>query len=532
MKKLIRLGAIFIAALMVLAGCSTGKEMEKKKEEKTLAYATAKDIGDMNPHVYGGSMSAEAMLYEPLVKNTEKGIKPLLAKSWEVSEDGKTYTFKLRGDVKFHDGEKFNAEAVKKNFDAVQANKQLHSWMKLSTLITGTKVKDEYTVEVSLSEPYHPALAELALPRPYVFVSPKAFKDGTTKDGVKSFVGTGPFKMGEHKKDEQATFEKNDNYWGNKSKLEKVVAKVMPAGETSFLALQKGEVNFAFTDDRGADSIDKDSLKQLTDSKAYQALRSKPMNTKMVVANSGRKDSPISEKEVRKALLQAIDQETISKKILDGVEKPAHQLFAKNVTDINFELDTAKYDLEKAKAMLDKAGWKAKDNDSPRKKDGRTLSLEVYYDNASNVQKEEAEFLQAEYKKIGVELKLNGETSDKIAERRTSGKYDLLFNQTWGLQYDPQSTVSAFKAKNGYEAATAGMDNKKAFYDNIDEVLKMDDKQARQAKYKEIMEQVHDEAIFMPLTYGGMTVVAPSDLTGMHFLQSQYELPFSEMDYK
>ncbi len=71
------------------------------------------------------------------------------------------------------------------------------------------------------------------------FVSPKDFKNGTTKDGVKKFDGTGPFKLGEHKKDESADFNKNDQYWGEKSKLNKVQAKVMPAGETAFLSMKK-----------------------------------------------------------------------------------------------------------------------------------------------------------------------------------------------------------------------------------------------------------------------------------------------------
>lgn len=68
----------------------------------------------MNPHVYGGSMSAQGMVYESLVDHTQKGIEPLLAESWDVSEDGKTYTFHLRKGVKFQDGTPFNADAVKK----------------------------------------------------------------------------------------------------------------------------------------------------------------------------------------------------------------------------------------------------------------------------------------------------------------------------------------------------------------------------------------------------------------------------------
>lgn len=87
-----------------------------------------------------------------------------------------------------------------------------------------------------------------------------------------------------------------------------------------------------------------------------------------------------------------------------------------------------------------------KDSDV-RQKDGKNLEMAMYYDKGSSSQKEQAEYLQAEFKKMGIKLNINGETSDKIAERRTSGDYDLMFNQTWGLLYDPQSTIAAFKAK-------------------------------------------------------------------------------------
>ncbi len=83
----------FVHTGLILTGCGGNKGLEEKKENKQLTYTTVKDIGDMNPHVYGGSMSAESMIYEPLVRNTKDGIKPLLAKKWDVFEDGKTYAF-------------------------------------------------------------------------------------------------------------------------------------------------------------------------------------------------------------------------------------------------------------------------------------------------------------------------------------------------------------------------------------------------------------------------------------------------------
>ena len=443
-------------------------------------------------------MSAESMIYEPLVRNTKDGIKPLLAKKWDISPDGKTYTFHLRDDVSFHDGTKFDADAVKKNIDAVQQNKKLHSWLRLSTLIDDVKVKDKYTIQLHLKEAYQPALAELAMPRPYVFVSPKDFKHGTTKDGVKSFDGTGPFKMGEHKKDISAEFNKNNQYWGEKAKLNKVEAKVKPAEETG----------------------------------SYQVKRSQAMNTKMLVVNSGKKDSAVSDKAVRQALGHMVNRDKIAQDILDKQEKPATQLFAKNVTDINFNLPTRTYDKKKAQALLDKAGWVLSKDRQVRQKEGKDLNLKLYYDKGSSSQKEQAEFLEAEFKKLGVQLDINGETSDKVAERRSSGDYDLMFNQTWGLLYDPQSTLAAFKTKTGYESATLGIKNKTQLYKDIDDAFKIQDAKARSKAYQQILKQVDDEGVFIPITHGRMTVVAPKDLQKLSFTQSQYELPFNEMQYK
>src|SRR5690606_15717450 len=112
----------------------------------------------------------QGIVYESLVENTAEGIRPLLAESWDISEDGTVYTFQLRQDVTFHDGEPFNAEAVKLNIEAVQRNSAKHAWIKLSTKIVSVQAPNEHTVELELSEPYYPALLELSMTRPYVFL--------------------------------------------------------------------------------------------------------------------------------------------------------------------------------------------------------------------------------------------------------------------------------------------------------------------------------------------------------------------------
>ncbi|WP_409340317.1 staphylopine-dependent metal ABC transporter substrate-binding lipoprotein [Paenibacillus sp. MBLB4367] len=533
-RNLVALLSALMAALVLLAGCSGGKtgSTEASNKAQELIYATAKDINDMNPHLYTGSMPAQGMVYESLVENTKDGIKPLLAESWDISADGKTYTFHLKKGVTFHDGEPFNAEAVKKNIEAIQSNASKHSWIKLSTKIVSVNALDEHTVQLVLSEPYYPTLLELAMTRPYVFLSPKEFSNGGTKDGVKGYSGTGPYKLAEHKTDQYAIFDANESYWGGAPKVKKITAKVLPAGETTLLALQKGEINFIFTDDRGTDSIDVEAMNQLAGSKDYQIVRSEPMNTKMLVANSSKAGSPVQETAVREAVWYSIDRETISKQIFNGTETPANTLFSSNVNYADVELKKRGYDLETAKKILENAGWILENGSEVRTKAGNKLAMKLYYDANSASQKTQSEFIQSSVKKIGIGLELVGEQSSYIAKRRSMGDYDLLFNQTWGLAYDPQSTIAAFTSESAYYHTTKGIARATELYKKINEVMVSSDENVRKSLFTEILRIVHDEAVFIPVTNGRVTVVAPKSLQGISFKQTQFELPFENMYFK
>lgn len=537
-----------VAVIAMISGCAQRATKENTEAESSVGrinneiiYASAKDINDMNPHLYTGSMPAQGMVYESLVENTAEGIKPLLAESWDISKDGKTYTFHLRKGVKFHDGEPFNAEAVRQNIEAVQANAEKHAWIKLSTKLKDVKVKDEYTVELDLSDAYYPTLVELSMTRPYVFISPKDFKNGGTKDGVNGFHGTGPYKLTGHKVEENATFEANTKYWGGVPAIQKITAKVLPAGETTYLALQKGEINFVFTDDRGADSVDVEAMDQLTASGEYQVVRSDAMNTAMIVANSSKQNSPVHEKAVREALWIGIDRETISKDIFNGTQTVASTLFSSNVNYANVDLKVRTYDPEAAKRLLDQAGWTLAEGKTVRTKNGKPLAMKLYYDSNSSSQKMQAEFIQYAMKEIGMELDLTGEESSSIANRRATGEYDLLFNQTWGLAYDPQSTIAAFTSDSAYKHTTSGIAEADELYRKIDQVMSSTDDdsttafqhgESRKALYADILKIVHDEAVFIPLTNGRVTIVAPKRLQGITFKQTQYELPFEKMKFE
>ena len=167
----------------------------------------------------------------------DKGqFEPWLATSWSTSEDGKTYTFKLRDDVTFSDGTPFTAQVVKANFDALLDNVNRHSWLESIRLMAeveksgkdAIRVIDDHTVEIEFADSYYPFLVELGVTRPFRFLSPKCFKEGTTKNGTQCMVGTGSYVLTNNVVDQAATFERNKQYWGEKPQIDKIVAKVIP----------------------------------------------------------------------------------------------------------------------------------------------------------------------------------------------------------------------------------------------------------------------------------------------------------------
>ena len=195
-----------------------------------------------------------------LVNITADGYEGCLAESWDISDDGKTYTFHIRDGVKFSDGEVCDANAIKANFDAIIENKDRHTWLEMMNLLVGVSAPDDKTFVIELSEPYYPLLTELGVTRPFAMISPKAMKDGSTKDGVNAYIGTGPYVLTDFVTDEYAVFEANENYWGEQPKIKKITVKVIPDNQTRILALEKGEIDMIF----GKNMIDADAINQYT----------------------------------------------------------------------------------------------------------------------------------------------------------------------------------------------------------------------------------------------------------------------------
>lgn len=515
---------LLVLLLTLLAGCGDGGT-EKADIRDELVYASTKDIRNINPHLYSGEMAAQSMVFESLVVNTDAGVRPWLAERWDISPDGKTYTFHLRKGVRFSDGAPFNAEAVKLNIDAVMANRSRHAWLELVNAIERSEVVDDYTCRLVLRHPYYPTLIELGLPRPFRFLSPRCFVNGQTGEGVSGLAGTGPWILTEHRDNSYALFTANPHYWGERPRVQAVRWKVMPDHQAIVLALQKGDIDLIFGAD--GDMLNLDVFEALKREGAYRTAISRPVASRAILLNAHR---PFTrERDVRLALQYAVDKRGIVEGILNGSESVADTLLAPDVPYCDIPLERRSHDPARAAALLDAAGWRTA-SDGWRYRHGEKAEVRLFY-NANNAQERTiSEYLQADLKKIGVEMHIIGEEKQSFLDRQKTGDFELQYSLSWGSPYDPQSYLSSWRIPaHGDYQAQLGLERKTWLDAEITRLMTEPDEAKRRRMYRNILTYVHNEGVFLPLSYSRTKAVHVKELKGVEFGFSQYEIPFEKM---
>ena len=491
-----------------------------------LIFVNYRDIRDLNPHLYAGEMYAQSILYDTLVSITADGYEGCLAESWDISEDGRTYTFHIRPDVLFSDGEKCDANAILANFNAILENRERHTWLEMMNLLVGVSAPDENTFVIEMSEPYYPMLTELGCIRPFAMISPSCMINGSTKDGVNGHIGTGPYVLTDFVTDEYAVFERNENYWGKAPAIRKITVKVIPDNQTRIMALESGEIDLIF----GKNMIDADAISQYLDSDKFTVGLSDPTSTRHIVMNTTREI--LGDPAVRKALQHATDRQTISDGIFYGLEQPADTLYATTVPYCNVGLKPYEYSTETAAQILDEAGW-VLGGDKMRAKDGRQLALDLLYNSDSVTEKTIAEYLQSEYLKLGISMTIHGEEEQSYRDNMKAGNFDMVFNICWGMPYDPQSSLAAMRAPvYGDYAAQQGLEDKAEIDEAITRILTSTDEAERQELYKSVLTNLHEDAMYLPLTYECNKALYTSALHGVHFGTDQYDVPFADMYFE
>jgi nickel transport system substrate-binding protein len=536
-KRLLLMTVWVLIVSMALLGCSSGsveKENSKssnKETESMVTFAWPRDIGEMNPHIYNPSqLFAQSMVYEPLVSYQEGGeLKPHLAESWKISEDGKEYLFTLRQGVTFTDGTSFNAEIVKKNFDAILKNAQTHSWLGFISKIDQTEAVDEYTFKLTLTEPYYPTIQELAVVRPVRFLGEAGFpQDGDTSKGVEKPVGTGPWILDEYKVDEYAVFKRNENYWGELPTVEKIKVKVIPDAETRVLAFEKGELDLIY----GEGVISIDSFKQLDSTGSYGTSISEPVATRQLVMNTNKEQ--LSDVRVRQALHFGFNKSAMVEGVTSGMEEKADYILPTNFPyTSNVKADTIEYNVEKAKQLLDEAGWKLPKGKTVREKDGKLLEIELMYNSAEVIQKTMAETLQSEWAGLGVKLNIAGVELTTQVERFKANEFDMNFYSNFGAPYDPHTFVNMMATEGfGFREVISSYPNKEELQNQIAAVQQTTDENERQQLYTEILGSLQEQGAIVPISYIKKIAIYQKDVTNFTFPANRDEHPFTGMSKK
>lgn len=522
--------SLLIAISLVLSGC--GGVVEKSNAQGntittnggTLTYALATSPDTLDPHRSGLAVSVRVMrtLYDSLVVQTEDGsIKPWLAESWTVSKDGKSYTFKLRKDVKFHDGTSFNAEAVKFNFDRVidPATKAANA-LALIRPYTSSKVIDEYTVQVNLSTPSEAFLGNISQAMLGI-VSPTAAKKEGEQFG-KQPVGSGPYQYVDWKDNTSIAVKKNPDYtWAPATvkntgapHIDGITFSIIPEEATRIGSVQSKQV-------LAAETVPPQNMLALKNSPDLQLLQANTLGLPYTLFINER-HAPWDNIKARQALQSAIDVDAIVKTLYLGTYERAWSALTPGILGYDESLEyKIQPDLAHANTLLDELGW-VKGQDGIRVKDGQRLTLK-YVDGSPNREKRNdiAAMIQQQLKAVGIDVQVNI-TKDIATVVYQNGEYDLYGNSQ--VNSDPNALSAFYHTGDPYARPTlSGLSDPQ-----IDQWLEQGavekDKDQRATIYRNIQQRISELAVIIPVYIFPYTVATSQTVHGISFDYLGYPL--------
>ncbi|MFN8473019.1 MAG: ABC transporter substrate-binding protein [Anaerolineae bacterium] len=403
--------------------------------DKTFTFAiTANDPTSMDPAVANESQANQLVLstYDSLVayKPGTSEIVPRLATEWKISDDGKTYTFKLRPGVKFSSGEPLNAEAVKFSFDRLNAIGKGPSYV-LAGIYDRTDVVDDMTVNVVLKSPVGHFLS--MLPKVFI-VNPKFVKDHATAEDkwAEKYLydhvnGTGAFDLEKWDHNQQVVLVKKKDYWGgpDKPKIDRAVFRVIPDQSTARLLLEKGDIDFW-----GA-GIPLDAVSQLK-TNPNVVVSEDPAITALYVQVSQVKP-PLDNPKVREAISYAFDYKGFIDGVYLGHAEQPQGVMAKSAPFHDNNLPVRQKDLAKAKQLLAEAGYP-----------NGGFDLEYVAVQGDPPEKGAGLILQEGLKELGINLKVVEQTWPTMVGRMQSTDKSQLMDMYGYYRFPPYADADAY----------------------------------------------------------------------------------------
>ncbi|MBE7324442.1 ABC transporter substrate-binding protein [Nocardioides sp. Y6] len=524
-RRRARIGAVGVAAAaLLLTSCAESERNDEEASGGTFVFAGSDEPKLLDPAFAsdGETFRVARQIFEGLV-GTEPGTAdpaPLLATEWENSEDGLEYTFTLRDDVKFHDGTDFDAEAVCFNFDrwynfpeSVQSDDFAYYYAKLfrgfakgpkkgKGIYESCEATDTHEAKITLNAPFAGFTAALSLPA-LSMQSPTALEKyqddaaanvNTTEYSTAHPTGTGPFVFDSWDRGSRVTLKRNDDYWGEKAKVDtvQVVAISDPAARAT--AVRNGDVD-------GADLIGPADLKPLED-EGMQVIPRAPFTVLYLGLNQ--KTKPLDDIRVRQAIAHAIDKDAVAAASLPEGSEIATQFMPQSVNGWSDSVTEYEYDPEKARDLLKEAGA-----------EGATIEFNYPTDvSRPYMPSPEDTFnvLRSQLQEVGLKIKPVADvwTPDYLDKITGTANHGIHLLGWTGDYNDSDNFVGVFF---GTEQAEWGFKNQELF-DKIAEARGIPSVEEQTPLYEEINEMTMELLPGVPLAHPSPSLAFGPDVEG------------------
>ena len=396
---------LMLICLLAVTGNLLDAARSPAHAQGTLIWAMPAGASVLDPHVICGWLGRgvahqifESFADQDLSKLHDEvpaPLKPQLAESWDVSDDGRVYTFHLRSGVRFHDGTPFDADAVKFNFDRFMDPEAPHFYELAQAYfmfaggaadIESYRIVDPMTFEVTLKARNNEWMRSTLEDCPTLhFVSPTAIEEFGNDAIPLHPIGTGPFKFAEREEGVKIVLERNDDYWGRKAKLDRVIYRRLEDPATRLNAVLAGEANLI--QEPPWDEIE--GLKE--EGFVYSENRNPPWLWYLIF---NFKNPKMQDVRVRKAINMAIDRESIVREITRNTADPAYGMLSRGTYAHDPDYRGLGYDPEGARALLAEAGYA----------DGLEIDFDIpQYGYGELLEK----WIQRDLKKVGINVKIN-----------------------------------------------------------------------------------------------------------------------------
>lgn len=475
------------------AGTESEESQETGPKRDSVTIALATDVSSLNPYGQDNNVTNQVMfhVYEPLVtQDRDLSIIPCLADSWEESEDGMTWTFKLHEGVKFHDGSDFTSEDVVASYD--YAREPGSSYNSRFTSVESVEAVDDYTVVIHMKNKYPLLLTDLAM----VCISNKENIEGKTPEEVgSSVIGTGRYKLVEHVKEDHIDMVANEEYWGGAPEIKSVRFRPISNAATRTATMLSGEL-----DVMGGVSVQDVARLEATEGihvVSEPSMEMIYMNMEQMLDDNPAVEgggNPLKDVRVRQAMYQAIDTDMIINNVMQGHAYPTATLIRDTFNGYSPELERFPYDPEAAKALLAEAGYP----------DGFTITLDAGSDitvNSSEVAQAVAGYLE----KVGIKVNLNLMPSATFLPhiRPYEHKTGLLIS-AWSV-YTGEGITMMNQHCYTYDQEKGTGNANRGHYSNpevdklISEAMQESNKERRAELTKQIDKMTHDDVAYIPL---------------------------------